>query len=356
MRRRLAVLDYYKLVWPLLRLVDSEKAHGLAITALKNRLVPVPESVRDPRLATRVWGFEFASPVGLAAGFDKNGEVVDAVLEQGFGFVEVGSVTPKAQAGNPKPRMFRLIEDRGVINRLGFNNQGIEAVARRLEARLASATKAPGIVGLNLGKNKDQEDAIADYVAGITRGRELADYLVINVSSPNTPGLRSLQSRDALTALVAAAREAARAKPLLVKIAPDLADDELRDICEVVTAHGIDGLICGNTTLARDGLKSPAKSEQGGMSGEPLFARSTEVLRRVYQLTEGRLPLIGVGGVASGAQALAKIRAGASLVQLYTGLIYGGIGLAAKIAQELSKLMEKQGFSSIAEVVGADHR
>lgn len=350
------MLDYYKLVWPVLRLIDSEKAHGLAITALKNRLVPVPTLERDPRLKTSVWGLEFASPVGLAAGFDKNGEVIDAVLEQGFGFVEVGSVTPKAQPGNPKPRMFRLLEDRGVINRLGFNNQGIERVARRLEARLASTSRAPGVVGLNLGKNKDQEDAIADYVAGITRGRDLADYLVINISSPNTPGLRSLQSRDALTVLVAAARDAAGAKPLLVKIAPDLVDDELRDICEVVTAHKIDGLICGNTTLSRSGLTSPEKLEHGGMSGEPLFAKSTEILRRVYELTGGRLPLIGVGGVSSGAQALAKIKAGASLVQLYTGLIYGGIGLAAKIDQEISQLLEKQGFSAIGAAVGADHR
>jgi dihydroorotate dehydrogenase len=350
------VLDYYRVVWPLLRQLDSERAHGLAIAALKNRLVPIPESFGDPRLVTEVWGLTFVNPIGLAAGFDKNAEVIDPVLEQGFGFVEVGSVTPKAQPGNPKPRMFRVLEDRGVINRLGFNNQGIERVAQRLERRLAAPTRMPGIVGLNLGKNKDQPDAIADYVAGIARGRDLADYLVINVSSPNTPGLRALQRRDALTSLVAATRQAAGAKTLLVKIAPDLADDELRDICEVVRDHRIDGLICGNTTLSREGLKSKHREEQGGLSGEPLFERSTAVLKRVYELTEGRLPLIGVGGVASGEHAYAKIRAGASLVQLYTGLVYGGIGLARRIAQELSRILEKQGFTSVAGAVGADHR
>ncbi len=350
------MLDYYRLVWPLLRQLDSERAHGLAVTALKNRLVPIPEPFSDARLVTQVWGLTFVNPIGLAAGFDKNAEVIDPVLEQGFGFVEVGSVTPKAQPGNPKPRMFRVLEDRGVINRLGFNNQGIERVAQRLAQRLAAPSRMPGIVGLNLGKNKDQPDAIADYVAGIERGRELADYLVINVSSPNTPGLRALQSRDALAALVAAARQAAGSKTLLVKIAPDLEGGELRDICEVVIEHRIDGLICGNTTLSRDGLKSENRSEQGGLSGEPLFQRSTEVLRSVYALTQGRLPLIGVGGVASGEQAYAKIRAGASLVQLYTGLVYGGIGLARRIAQELSRILEKQGLSSVAEAVGADHR
>ncbi|MEZ0311358.1 MAG: quinone-dependent dihydroorotate dehydrogenase [Myxococcota bacterium] len=350
------MLDYYRLVWPLLRQLDSERAHGLAITALKNHLVPIPEPFGDERLVTQVWGLTFVNPIGLAAGFDKNAEVIDPVLQQGFGFVEVGSVTPKAQSGNPKPRMFRALEDRGVINRLGFNNHGIERVARRLEERLASPSRMPGIVGLNLGKNKDQPDAIADYVAGIERGRDLADYLVINISSPNTPGLRALQSREALTSLVAATRLAADTKPLLVKIAPDLVDDELRDICEVVLEHRIDGLICGNTTLSRDGLKSRTREEQGGLSGEPLFTRSTAVLKRVYELTEGRLPLIGVGGVSTGEQAYAKLRAGASLVQLYTGLVYGGIGLARRIAQELSRIMEKQGVTSVAEVVGADHR
>jgi len=355
-RRSGVVVDYYRLVWPLVRQLDSERAHGLAITALKNRLLPIPEPFGDPRLVSRVWGLTFVNPVGLAAGFDKNGEVIDPILEQGFGFVEVGSVTPKAQPGNPKPRMFRLVDDRGVINRLGFNNQGIERVAERLERRLSSPGRMPGVVGLNLGKNKDQSDAIADYVAGIERGRDLADYLVVNVSSPNTPGLRALQGRAALTSLLVAARQAARGKTLLVKIAPDLTEDELRDICDVVLEHGIDGIICGNTTLSREGLTSRHRDEQGGMSGEPLFRRSTEVLRRVYELTTGRVPLVGVGGVASGAQAYAKIRAGASLVQLYSGLVYGGIGLALRINQELSRILEKQGFASITDAIGADHR
>jgi dihydroorotate dehydrogenase len=254
--------------------------------------------------------------------------------------------------------MFRLPPDRALINRLGFNNDGAVAAAQRLSHRRA------GTIGINIGKTKrvSETEAIADFTRSAQLLAPLADYLVVNVSSPNTPGLRDLQAVDKLRPLLTAVRAACdlaspmRRVPLLVKIAPDLADDELRDICEVVRDHRIDGLICGNTTLSREGLKSKHREEQGGLSGEPLFERSTAVLKRVYELTEGRLPLIGVGGVASGEHAYAKIRAGASLVQLYTGLVYGGIGLARRIAQELSRILEKQGFTSVAGAVGADHR
>jgi dihydroorotate dehydrogenase len=345
------VIDYYRLAWPFLRLMDPEKAHTLAVRLLRNGLVPEPRLEHDPILATRVFGRSFVNPIGLAAGFDKNAEVVDAMLAQGFGFVEAGSVTPLPQPGNPKPRMFRLIEDRAVINRLGFNNQGVEAVAARLQQR----TRA-GVLGLNLGKNKDQLDAVADYTRGIATLRQYADYLVVNVSSPNTPGLRLLQGREALTGLVRACRDAAGDTPLLVKIAPDLADEDLADVVDVALAHHIDGLVVGNTTLARDGLRSAKRAEAGGMSGAPLLARSTAVLRKVSDLADGKLVLIGVGGIASGADAYAKIRAGASLVQLYSALVYGGVGLVLKIARDLAALVRKDGFDSVSAAVAADRR
>lgn len=347
------MFDYYKLAGPLVRMLDAEKAHGLAVTLLKNGLVPVPEIRVYPRLRTRVFGLDFDNPIGLAAGFDKNAEVVDAMLGQGFGFVEAGSVTPKPQSGNPKPRMFRLSSDQGVINRLGFNNHGSEAVAARLRSRRALGPW-PGVVGLNLGKNKDQVDAIADYVTGIERLGAFADYIVINVSSPNTPGLRALQARSVLAELLGAARAAANAKPLLVKIAPDLSDEEIDDVAAVALETGIDGLIAGNTTLSRDGLVSPARDETGGLSGRPLFERATRVLATLYRATEGRLPLIGCGGVHDGASAYAKIRAGASLVQLYTALVYGGVALVQKIAHELDACLARDGFAHVADAIGTD--
>jgi dihydroorotate dehydrogenase len=344
------VLDYYRLAWPILRRMDPERAHGLAVRLLRNRLVPEPRLEHDPILTTRVLGLTFDNPIGLAAGFDKNAEVVDAMLDQGFGFVEAGSVTPLPQSGNPRPRMFRLFEDRGVINRLGFNNQGVGAVVDRLQKR----THRRGVIGLNLGKNKDQPDAVVDYIEGITRLRAFADYLVVNVSSPNTPGLRLLQGRTALTELTRACRAAAETTPLLVKIAPDLADEDLADVVDVAVSQRVDGLIVGNTTLARDGLRSALSAEAGGLSGAPLFGRSTAVLRRVADLADGRLVLIGVGGISSGADAYAKIRAGASLVQLYTALVYGGVGLVVKIARDLAMLVRRDGFASVAAAVGAD--
>jgi dihydroorotate dehydrogenase len=354
------MFDLYKLAGPLIRAIDPEDAHGLAIKALKTGLVPACHCEKDPpSLQVKLWGRSFANPIGMAAGFDKNAEVPDALLRLGFGFVEVGSITPRPQSGNPRPRLFRLIEDRAVINRMGFNNEGMEAARSRLEGRKAGQ----GVVGVNLGKNKETLDAAADYELGVTALGSLADYLVINVSSPNTPGLRALQSREALDGLVARVR-AARDKlekghrpPLLLKVAPDLLPEDRRDIAQVALARGLDGLIVSNTTIARPGdLVSGHRKETGGLSGRPVFKPSTEVLADFYRLLEQRLPLIGVGGVASGADAYAKIRAGASLVQLYTALIYEGPALVGRIKRDLAKLLAKDGFASVSEAVGADHK
>ncbi|MGF1641496.1 MAG: quinone-dependent dihydroorotate dehydrogenase [Rhodospirillales bacterium] len=352
--------DPYRLAWPLLRLIDPEAAHRLTVAALKAGLVPhPPPPADDPILATTLWGLAFANPIGLAAGFDKNAEVADRMLAQGFGFVEVGTVTPRPQPGNPRPRLFRLEADRAVINRLGFNNQGLAAVAGRLAARRRRGRS--GLVGANVGPNRDSADPAGDCAAGVAALAGLVDYLVINVSSPNTPGLRALQGRDALAALLdraLAARAAAAAQPpLLVKIAPDLAAGELRDIAAAALAAGIDGLIATNTTIARpSGLAGRHRGEAGGLSGRPLLAPSTAVLAQLYRLTEGRLPLIGVGGVAGGADAYAKIRAGASLVQLYTALVYEGPRLVARTGRELARLLRADGLASVAEAVGRDVR
>ncbi|CAA7619343.1 Dihydroorotate dehydrogenase (quinone) [Magnetospirillum sp. LM-5] len=353
------MFDYFKLAGPVIRSLDPEKAHGLTVRALACGLVPGQPRVDSAMLESTLWGLRFPNPVGLAAGFDKNAEVPDAMLHQGFGFVEIGSVTPRPQPGNPKPRMFRLPEDRAIINRMGFNNQGLEAVAKRLEAR-----PRIGIVGANLGKNKDTEDAASDYEKGAARLAPLSDYLVINVSSPNTPGLRSLQGRDQLEGLVGRTREAldravpsGKRPPLLLKIAPDLNDEDLSDIAAVALAGALDGLIVSNTTIARpDSLKSAFSKETGGLSGAPLFAPSTAVLGRMYVLTQGKLPLVGVGGIASPEQAYAKIRAGASLVQLYSAMIYEGPGLVTRVNRGLIGLLAKDGFASLADAVGADHR
>ncbi|GAA4250844.1 quinone-dependent dihydroorotate dehydrogenase [Azospirillum formosense] len=317
----------------------------------------------DPILRTTVMGLDFANPVGLAAGFDKNAEVVDAMLRLGFGFVEAGSVTPRSQPGNPKPRLFRAPEQGAVINRMGFNNEGLEPFARRLERRLSGKSKAPGLVGANLGKNKDTVEAADDYVLGVTRVAALADYLVVNVSSPNTPGLRALQGRDPLRTLLGRVLDArsacklAKAPPVLLKIAPDLTDEDKADIAAVALESGIDGLIVSNTTIARPAeIPEPLRGEAGGLSGKPLFAPSTAVLREMYGLTGGKLPLVGVGGIASGADAYAKIRAGASLVQLYSALVYAGPALVLAIRRDLAALLRRDGFASLSDAVGADHR
>jgi dihydroorotate dehydrogenase len=354
------VVDTYRLVWPLLRLIEPETAHRLSVAALKAGLVPSPKRFEDPILEVDLCGLTVPNPVGLAAGFDKDAEVADRMLAQGFGFVEVGTVTPRPQGGNPRPRLFRLEADRAVINRFGFNNQGLEAVGRRLAERRRLGR--PGIVGANVGPNRDSPDPVADCAAGVGAFAGLADYLVINVSSPNTPGLRDLQGRRALEGLLAAALAAraetgAAAPPLLVKIAPDLASENLRDIAEVALAAGIDGLIATNTTVERPaGLVGRHRDETGGLSGRPLFEPSTAVLADLYRLTEGRLPLIGVGGISSGADAYAKIRAGASLVQLYTALVYEGPRLVGRINRDLAGRLRADGFSSVAEAVGSGVR
>lgn len=301
-------------------------------------------------------GLEFSNPVGLAAGFDKHAEVPDDLLGLGFGFVEVGSVTPRPQPGNPRPRVFRLEEDRAVINRYGFNSQGLAVAAERLRKRHGRS----GIVGVNVGANKDSQDPVADYVEGVGELAGLASYFVINISSPNTPGLRTLQARDSLDALldhVLAARRkggAQNSAPLIVKIAPDLSPEDCHDIAEVLLARGVDGLIVSNTTTARPALRSDSRDEVGGLSGVPLLEPSTKILAEMYRLTEGKLPLIGTGGIASGHDAYRKIRAGASLVQLYTALVFQGPRLIGQIKQELADLLTTDGYDNIAQAVGAD--
>jgi dihydroorotate dehydrogenase len=332
---------------PLLRWFDPEDAHRLAIQGLR-LLPPIRPRPDDPKLAVRAFGLNFPNPIGMAAGFDKSAEVPDALLRLGFGFVEIGTVTPKPQVGNPRPRLIRLERDEAVINRLGFNNDGMAAAARNLARR-----KGKGLVGINIGANKDSADRIGDYARAFAELSPLADYVTVNVSSPNTPGLRGLQNRDELTRLLDTLIGARRSKiALLVKIAPDLDGHALDDIAAVARASGIEGLIVSNTTLARPPLLSAAAGETGGLSGAPLFAPSTEILRQMRLRLGNTVTLIGVGGISSGADAYAKIRAGAALVQLYTALIYQGPGLVSRIKRELSALLAKDGFAHVADAVG----
>jgi dihydroorotate dehydrogenase len=334
----------------LLRTIDPETAHGLAIRALQ--LAPLPPArADDPILATTVAGLHLPNPVGLAAGLDKNGEALHGLSRLGFGFVECGSVTPLAQPGNPKPRLFRLSEDRAIINRMGFNNAGLEAFADRLAARPRNA-----VIGANLGANKDTEDKAADYVAGLIRLKGLADYVTVNVSSPNTPGLRALQGRAALDDLLGRLAEARGADPtpVFLKIAPDLSPAEIGLIVEASLDHRIDALIVSNTTLDRpDSLRSRDRAEAGGLSGAPLKARATLALRAAAEAGGGRLPLIAAGGIDSGAEAWARIRAGACAVQLYSALIYEGPGLIGRIKRDLAARLRAEGFSTVAEAVSA---
>ncbi|HZS64887.1 MAG TPA: quinone-dependent dihydroorotate dehydrogenase [Xanthobacteraceae bacterium] len=355
-------MDLYPFARPLLRCLDPETAHRLTIGALKLGLVPGKHEPDDPILAVDAFGLSFPNPVGLAAGFDKNAEVPDAMLALGFGFVEAGTVTPRPQPGNPRKRLFRLEEDEAIVNRLGFNNEGLSAFAARLTQR--KRTGRGGIVGANVGKNRDTVDAAADYAAGVTALSPLADYLVVNLSSPNTPGLRALQARDEMERLLLRVLEArgrfapqqGRLPPLLAKVGPDLGDGELRDIAEVATKLRLDGLIIGNTTIERPAtLRSPYRGESGGLSGRPLMERSTACLAAMYRFTGGRMPLIGCGGVASGADAYAKIKAGASLVQLYTALVFQGPALVARIKREIAARLRADGFRSVGEAVGADN-
>ena len=333
--------------------LDPERAHGLAIAALRAGLVPGPGPVTSDILRVDLAGITLPNPVGLAAGFDKNAEAVAPLARAGFGFLEVGAATPRAQPGNPKPRLFRLSADRAVINRFGFNNDGMEAIATRLGAAYPAAVP----IGLNLGANKDSTDRAADFATVLARCGAFVDFATVNVSSPNTERLRELQGRAALQGLLdgvmATRADLARPIPIFLKIAPDLEDDALAEIAEVAQATGIAGIIATNTTLARAGLASQHRGEAGGLSGAPLFARSTQVLARLYQLTGGTMPLIGVGGVASAEQAWEKLRAGASAVQLYSGLVYGGISLAACIARGLEARARAEGVAKLSEITGS---
>lgn len=332
---------------------DPETAHGLSIMALRSRLRFSPVIGPLARLRTHVAGLEFPNPLGLAAGYDKNAEVPDALLAMGFGFAECGTVTPRPQPGNAGPRLFRLESDGAVINRLGFNNGGHAAFERRLRARAGKA----GIVGANIGTNADSADRVSDYEAGVRRFAALASYLTINISSPNTAGLRTLQTREKLAELlsrVVAARNeacaATRVTPLFVKIAPDLDDGELADIADLALEHRLDGLVVSNTTLARDHLTAARASEPGGLSGAPLFVRSTVVLARTRRFCGPKLAIIGVGGVDSAETALEKIRAGADLIQLYTGMIYRGPSLPGRIVRAMDDFAREEGLERLAEI------
>jgi dihydroorotate dehydrogenase len=341
-----------------LHLLPPETAHATALWALRRGLVPAISPPTSARLASSFCGFELAHPLGLAAGFDKNAEAISGLFGLGFSFVEVGTVTPRPQAGSPKPRLFRLRAQQALINRMGFNNAGLEAV----RARLAGRDPRWGPLGANIGANRDGRDPVADYVSCLRGLYELVDYVTVNVSSPNTPGLRDLQGRARLDELLGAligARTALaggdRAKPLLVKIAPDLALDDEAALAEVALARGVDGLIIGNTTIERpEVVPARYRDEPGGLSGAPLFLKSTEQLGRFYRLTGGKLPLIGVGGVLRGADAYAKIRAGASALQLYTALIYRGPGVVSRILRELDRLLELDGYARLGEARGID--
>ncbi len=341
----------------LLRRLDSETAHDLGVKALRAGLGPRQGQPDDPILATELAGLQLPNPVGLAAGFDKHAQVHGAMLRAGFGFVECGTVTPLPQPGNPRPRVFRLLRDRAIINRYGFNSEGLEVFAGSLAGRPRT-----GVVGANIGANKEAADRTQDYVTGLRRLWSVADYFTVNVSSPNTPGLRTLQARAALDELLGRVAEVRRelgadggAKPIFLKVAPDLADPEIDDVCASVTANGIEAIIVGNTTLSRpDSLRSPLKTEAGGLSGAPLFQLSTEVLRRFHQRTRGGpVRLIGAGGVGSGADAYVKIRAGASAVQLYSLLTFSSPALVGTIKRDLAERLRADGFKSVAEAVGA---
>jgi len=335
-----------------LRRLDPETAHAWAIKGLKAGLGPQDDGPDDPVLATTLAGLALPNCLGLAAGFDKDAEVANPMLAAGFGFVECGTVTPLPQAGNPRPRLFRLTADRAVINRMGFNNQGLEAFAERLVGR-----SRIGVMGANLGAIKDATDRVADYVAGLRRLSGLCDYFTVNVSSPNTPGLRNLQAKDALDALLgrlAEARKPLQAAPMFLKVAPDLNDWEIADIASATQRHGLDGIIVSNTTLARpEGLMSPDKGEAGGLSGRPLMGPSTHILRQ-FRAAAPDLCLIGAGGVESGDDAYAKIKAGANAVQIYSALVYHGPGLISRIKRDLAALLRADGYASVEEARGTE--
>ncbi|MBM3927368.1 MAG: quinone-dependent dihydroorotate dehydrogenase [Sphingomonadales bacterium] len=332
---------------PFLFALDAEQAHRLTIRALATAGKRTGKVVTSPRLANIVAGVHFPNPVGLAAGVDKDGEAVHGFHGLGFGSVEVGTLTPLPQAGNPKPRLFRLVEDRGVINRMGFNNGGLQAALDRLPRNRA------GVLGINVGANKDAADRIADYVTGVSQASRCADYVTINISSPNTPGLRDLQHGAALADLLDATHEAAALTPLFLKVAPDLDPAQIDEIARAAIDHRIDALIVSNTTISRPALKSGNAVEAGGLSGAPLAPLAAQRLADFRTATGGRLPLISAGGIASAEDAYARILAGASLIQLYSALVYEGPGLARSIATGLDRLLARDGFANVADAVGA---
>jgi len=351
--------DLFTIIRPLLHALPPELAHQASLKALKCGFLPANKPSTSPILSQNILGLEFKTPLGIAAGFDKNAEVVNPLLMQGFSFIEAGTVTPLPQAGNDKPRIFRLPEDNSIINRLGFNNDGLDIFVKNFSKH----NKKFGIAGANIGKNRDTEDAAADYVKGLTAVYPYADYITINISSPNTKGLRDLQKRASLSPLLAEiskAREQAinthnKKIPIFLKISPDIDGKECENIAEAIISNGIDGLIISNTTISRpEFLKSARRSETGGLSGPPLFASSTKTLANMYKITKGKIPLIGVGGIASPEDAYIKIRAGASLIQMYTALVYQGLGLVRSINDKLPIMLERDGFKNISEAIGSD--
>jgi len=348
--------NVYRFARPALFTLGPEEAHEASLMALECGIYPRSLKADDRVLAQSVFGLEFPNPIGVAAGYDKDARVPDAILGMGCGFAEIGTITPQPQSGNPRPRVFRLVDDKALINRLGFNNSGHATALKRLEAR----KNRGGIVGVNIGANKESLDRGEDYVLGVMRFNSVASYFTVNISSPNTPGLRDLQAPEALDELLTRimsarsrlVKDGALRRPVIVKIAPDIAEDDIRPIVERLLAHGVDGIAVSNTTLARDGIKSSAAREAGGLSGQPLFRRSTAMLARIFKETGGKIPLIGIGGIGNGKQALDKVEAGATLLQLYTGLVYEGPGLIGEIKSFLAETLKSGGQSSLAAIRG----
>lgn len=352
----------FKITKPFLHRMDPESAHGMTLRALKSGLLPCPSRINDPRLKTNLWNRTFPNPIGLAAGFDKNADVVGPMLNMGFGFVEAGTVTPRPQSGNDRPRVFRDTDNEAVINRMGFPNEGAESFRHNIEKFLESKPRPSGVVGINIGMNKGAEDPAKDYCTLVRQLANYADYLTVNISSPNTPGLRNLQARENLMPLLARILEEraktcgkTNAPPLLVKLAPDLNDDQLKDVADCLMESGVDGVILGNTTLDRpEYLPANFYEQQGGLSGRPLTEKSTGIIRRFYKHTDGKLAIIGAGGISSAADAYAKIRAGASLVQLYTALVFQGPELVSDVLTGLLKLLERDNLNHISQAIGKD--
>ncbi len=357
------MIDFYALARPALFSLPPEKAHNMTLRLMKCGLMPSCAPARDPALEQTLWGLTFPNPVGMSAGFDKNAEVVGPSFKMGFGFVEAGTVTPKPQAGNPAPRIFRDARHEAVINRMGFPNGGMDVFKTNLERFLNSKHRPDGVVGLNIGMNKTQDVPAKDYAELIHMLGSMADYITINISSPNTPGLRDLQKRAPLLELLGAVKDA-RAQacgdhppPLLVKLAPDLNEEQMHEMAETLTEAQVEGVILGNTTLDRpEDLPESFRSQQGGLSGQPLTDKSTRVIHDFYALTKGALPIIGVGGVSNGQQAYDKIKAGASLVQLYSALVFKGPGVVGQISNELAALLKAEGYAHIQDAVGAAHK